>query len=101
MIPQGVEIRSELQVNQVLAFGFSGARVADATFVNLLGGELLDYIMTVAAKSPTPSAVIVDLRNVEYLSAAGMGRLFSLQRRLHRVHWQLVLLIEDPVLREV
>jgi anti-anti-sigma factor len=101
MIPQGVEVRPELQVrSDVLAFGFSGERVADQTAVSLLGGALSDYLLMTAESAPT-GLVVVDLRNVHSLSATGLGHLLALQKRLGQVRWQLALLISDPVTREV
>src|SRR5260370_37951237 len=101
MILQGVEVRPELQVrSDVLAFGFSGERVADHTAVGLLEGSLLDYIVTTAEAAPT-GLVVVDLRNVASLSTAGLGRLLALHKRLGQIRWKLVLLISDPITREV
>ena len=101
MIPQGVEVRPELQVrSDVLALGFSGVRAADQTAVSLLEGSLLDYILTTAENAPT-GLVVVDLRNIDSLSTTGLGRLRALHKRLGQIRLKLVLLIDDPILREV
>jgi anti-anti-sigma factor len=101
MIPQGVEVRPELQVrNDVQAYGFSGKRVPDHTAVSLLGGVLLDYVPTTSESVPT-GLVVVDMRNVDSLSTTGLGRLLALHKRLGQVRWKVVLLIGDPIVREV
>ncbi len=99
MIPQGVEIRPELQLeSDVLAFGFSGGDVDDAA-VGILGGALLDHLLQTA--TPSTHFVVADLRNLKHLSSVGIGRLLSLHRKLRQVDWKLILLISDPVTREV
>jgi anti-anti-sigma factor len=101
MIPSGVEIRLELQVrSDVLAFGFAGEHVADQTAVHLLQGDLRDHILETTERAPT-GLVVMDMRNVDSLSATGMGRLLALSQRLDQVHWRLVLLICDPIVRAV
>jgi anti-anti-sigma factor len=101
MIPQGVEIRPELQIrSDVLAFGFAGERVADEAAVNLLSGELLNHI-SAAAESAETDLVVVDMRNVQSLSTTGLGRLLALRKRLSQVRWKPVLLISDAIIREV
>ena len=101
MIPQGVEVRPELQMrSDVLAFGFSGKRVADHTAISLLGGDLLNHILTAAESAPT-GLVIVDMRNVDSLSSTGLGRILAFHKNVSQVCWKLVLLISDPIIREV
>jgi anti-anti-sigma factor len=101
MIPQGLEVRPELQVrSDVLAFGFSGEHVADDTAVGLLQGDFLNYILTTAETTPT-GLVVVDMRNVESLSTTSLGRFLALYKKLGQVRWKLVLMISDPILREL
>jgi anti-anti-sigma factor len=101
MVPHGVEVRPELQVrSDVLAFGFPGERIPDTVIVSLLGAELLDHILT-TAEIASAGLVVVDLRNVESLPATGFGRLLSLHNRLSQVQRKLVVLVSDPVIREV
>ncbi len=95
MIPQGVEVRPELQLrSDVLAFGFSG-KGADSAAVSLLG----KYILT-NVDSASPGLVVVDMRNVEFLSSTGLGHLLAIHKRLKQVGWKLLLLIHDPLIRE-
>jgi hypothetical protein len=85
MIPQGIEVRPELQARgDVLAFGFAGERVTDRAAVGVLAGDLLDYIMVAAEGAPV-GLVVVDMRNVDALSTTGMGRLSALQKKLRQV----------------
>jgi anti-anti-sigma factor len=101
MIPPGVEVRPELQMrSDVLAFGFSGERVADQVAGRLLGGDFFDYLVTVAESAPT-GHVVVDLRNVDSLSSTGFKPLLALQKKLAQVGWKLAVLISDPITREV
>jgi anti-anti-sigma regulatory factor len=101
MIPQGVEVRPDLQLqNNVLAFGFAGERITDQTAVGLLGGDLLEHLLTTTETSRT-GLVVVDMRNVDPLSTAGLGQLRAVQKRLSQVPWTFVLLIDDAVDREV
>ena len=101
MVPQGIEVRPDLQMrSDVLAFGFPGERIADHSASRLLGDDLLDHIFSVADLAPT-GLVVVDMRNVESLSATGMGRLLEFHKQLSQVRCKLALVISDPVLREV
>jgi len=101
VIPLGIEIRPELQMrSDVLAFGFSGEHVADRTAVSLLAGDMLDYVLTAVERSPT-GLVVLDLRNVDSLSATGFGRLLALHKTLALARRKLILLISDPIIRDV
>jgi len=101
MLPQGVEVRPDLQVNNgVSALGFSGAKVADAVFVDRLGGDFLDYVEKDTESSPA-RVVVLDMRNVSYLSSAGIGRLLTLSKRLDQADRRLVLVVSDQVIRGV
>ncbi len=101
MIPQGIESRPELQMrSDILAFGFAGVMVPDQTAVSLLKGELRNHILTATENRPA-GIVVVDLRNVSSLSTNGLGRLRMLQGDLSEGRWKLVVLLSDPILRQV
>jgi anti-anti-sigma factor len=101
MLPRGVEVRSLLQVrSDVLAFGFTGERIAEEVVVGLLGGEFLDYIMRLTERS-LPGLIVLDMRNVVSLPSTGLACLLSLRKRLSRAGWKLILVINDPILRQV
>ena len=102
MIPQGVEVRSELQLyGDVLAFGFSEEpRADDDAVVTILSGELLDYITRAAETSPA-RFVVIDLRNVRRLSSTSIRKLVTLHCKQQMADWNLVLLFNDPVIRGV
>jgi hypothetical protein len=101
VIPLGIEVRPELEMrSDMLAFGFSGECVADRTAVGLLRDDLLDYILTAAERAPQ-GFVVVDMRNVNSLCTTDLGRISALQKTLAQVGWKLILLIGDPIIREV
>ncbi len=100
MIPQGMELRPALTARtDALAFGFAGERVRDADALTGLSA-LIEYVDT-AATASSPRLVVVDMRNVESLSTTALGKLLAINKRLSQVRWRLLLIIDDPVLREV
>lgn len=101
MVPQGIEVRADLQTrSDVLAFGFHGEHIAAHSAARLLGTDLLNYICSVVENAPA-GFVVVDLRNVEPLSTAAIGQLLSFNKQLSQYRCRLALLVSDPVLREV
>jgi anti-anti-sigma factor len=100
MIPPGMELRPALTVqSDTLGFGYAGEHVPDAVAITGLSA-LIDYVETMAPAS-TPRRVLVDMRNVEGLSTAALGKLLAINHRLRQVDWRLVLIIDDPLVREV
>jgi anti-anti-sigma factor len=100
MIPQGMELRPALTGHtDALAFGFAGEHIRDADALAGLSA-LIEYIDTIATTS-SPRLVVVDMRNVESLSTSALGKLIAINKRLSQVRWRLLLIIDDPVVREV
>ncbi len=100
MIPQGMELRPTLTTQaDALAFGFAGDHVRDADALLSLSA-LIEYVDELGAASP-PRLVVVDMRNVESLSTSALGKLVAINKRLSQVRWRLLLIIDDPVVREV
>jgi anti-anti-sigma factor len=100
MIPQGMELRPALTAHSdALAFGFSGEHVRDADAITSLS-DLIEYVDTIAT-AVSPRVVVVDMRNVESLSTSALGKLIAINKRLSQVRWQLLLIIDDPVVRGV
>jgi anti-anti-sigma factor len=100
MIPQGMELRPALtRQSDALTFGFAGDHIRDADAVRSLSA-LIEYVDQIAA-APVPPLVVVDMRNVDSLSTSALGKLIAINKRLSQVPWTLLLIIDDPVIREV
>jgi anti-anti-sigma factor len=100
MIPQGMELRPALtSQSDALALGFAGEHIPDAIAVRSLSA-LIDYVETIPATS-APRLVVVDMRNVESLSTAALGKLQGINKRLSQARWRLLLIVDDPVVRGV
>jgi anti-anti-sigma factor len=95
-----MELRPGLTTEpDALAFGFTGERIPAAAAVTTLSA-LIDHVEQSATAS-SPRLVVVDMRNVETLSTAALGKLIAVNQRLSKVRWRLLLVIDDPVVREV
>jgi len=85
------EIREELQIREdVLAFGFRGGRLKDGEAFQLISGELLASVQA-AENGMHPSLVILDMRQVEFMSSLFTGKLTTLNNVLSKSKWTLVL----------
>ena len=52
-------------------------------------------------ESPPARVVVLDMRNISYLSSVGIGRLLTLSKRLGQADRRLVLVVSDQVVRDV
>ena len=92
MLPAGMELRPSLQLSEkVVAVGFPGENVPDP----FCSGELAKDLPSIVAwmhPSPMTNSIVVDLRNVREITAAGIYVLKSLRPALreHRVNLVLV-----------
>ncbi|MCC6420790.1 MAG: STAS domain-containing protein [Gemmataceae bacterium] len=97
MIPKGLTLRGDLQLAEgVLALGLAGERVSDITADQLLGDDLLAYLLE-AARETSLRVAVLDLRNVRHLSSRGMGTLMGLQRQLRKRGCRIVLLVNSDL----
>jgi anti-anti-sigma factor len=95
-----MELRPALTTHtDALAFGFAGEYIRDADAITRLS-DLIEYVDTIATAA-SPRVVVVDMRNVESLSTSALGKLIAINKRLSQVRWQLLLIIDDPVVRGV
>jgi len=100
MVPEGIEMRPELSgQSDALAFGFSGGQVSDLVAIKSLLG-LIEHLEK-SVEPPQSRLVIVDMRNVSYLDSTSLATLVRLQKRLKERQWQLLLVIDDPTMREL
>jgi anti-anti-sigma regulatory factor len=99
MLPSGIELRPEFSTNrEVLAFGFSGKQVNDVQAIELLAKELIEYVDKVT--SP-PHFVVLDMRNLARLSFGSLEPLLKIRQRLSKASWRLLLVIDEPAIRDV
>ena len=101
MLPRGMELRPDLSDEAgVLPLGFSGEKIDALTAMSLLTEELIDHINGDTSETH-PHLVVVDLRNIGYVSAAALGKLGTLDNRLKDANWKMLMVVDDPVLRDV
>ena len=99
MIPPGMELRPDLSDEAgVLSLGFAGEKVDALTAMSVLSEDLFDYLDT---SETHPHLVVVDLRNLGYVSAHALGKLGMLDNRLKNANWKMLMVVDDPVLRDV
>jgi anti-anti-sigma regulatory factor len=92
MTGNAFEIRQEFKIrDDVLAFGFRGGRVADEEAIQFISEELLAAVEVTQNGTP-PSFVVLDMRQVEFLSSRFLEKLIDLNPMLSRPPWKLVLL---------
>src|SRR5262245_54581910 len=90
-----LESRPDLELNSaVRAFG----PTADLTYARL-DEQSLDRVVQAAAAGDL-RAIVVDLGQAAYISTDAIGDLLALKRRLSRGYCVLVVLAENPTLRE-
>ena len=101
MIPPGMELRPDLSVAAgVLPLGFAGERVDALTAMRLLSEDLVDLVNGDTSETH-PHLVVVDLRNIGYVPAQALGKLGTLDKRLKDSNWKMLMVVDDPVLRDV
>jgi len=100
MTATAFEIRQELKIrDDVLAFGFRGEPIADEAATQLIRRELLASVKA-AENGTQPSFVVLDMRQVQFMSSLCLGRLISLNGMLGLSEWKLVLLGLPQEIRE-
>ncbi|MCI0455712.1 MAG: STAS domain-containing protein [Gemmataceae bacterium] len=91
MIPEGVTLRSDLQIKGgVVAFGLTEEE---------LSGSHVAHILATVDRTST-RFVVLDLRAVRHLPSVGMSQLVRLRRKLQDIPCRLVLL-GDESLRQI
>jgi anti-anti-sigma factor len=86
MIPQGVTLRSDLQIKGgVVAFGLTEEEISDSHVAHI--------VATVDRTSTR--FVVLDLRTVHFLPSVGMSQLVRLCRKLQTIPCRLILLVDE------
>jgi anti-anti-sigma factor len=97
----GFEVRPGLQIrDDVLAVGFPGEHVPADAALGLLEERLPAHVRQ-TCPGALPRLVAVDMRNVVPFSSTALGKLLAIRKKVTQVGWTLVLVIGDPVFRDL
>jgi anti-sigma B factor antagonist len=89
--------RLELEtIGDITVASFTDRKILDEQNIQIIGEQLVSLVDELGLKK-----LLLNFRNVEYLSSAALGKLITLNKKVQAAGGKLVLCGVDPKIREV